>query len=509
VIVHGRVWTGTDGEFIPDQMQYLAWVRDAANHGLASDLFVLRSTPHDYLQPAVEGSAALTALGVAPWLSLLLWKPVAVLGVFFAIRAYLRRQISDPFAYKCALALALFFGFFAVLGDEWLPFWSWGYTFGLMAIAAMIVALLAYHRARSAGRLSVLAPVLGMLAGWLHPWQGEIMILVLVCSELVTLWEPGGERGDRVHVVRRLALFGSTLIATALPLVYYAALEHYDAIWRLGRAANDKGWSIGGILLSLAPLLIAAAFAYRHWPRTFLGATTRFWPLAAFAVYGLSEAGFGATPLHAFAGITIPLALLAVEGVRSVRWRLPHPRLIAVLVVALATIPASVHMLYHARSVEKHSTSDPNFITHDEQRALNYVARDRQPGSVLSDFYIGMLVPEMTGRHTYIGDYLWSLPDYKYRFGLTFQLINWPYVPPSRGALYLLTRWEDRMVLSTHARFVVSDCHTRAYDLQGRLKPISLAIHHFGCATVYQINPLGHAPPARHHHRRRRRAAAA
>ena len=45
VVVNGRVWTGTDGVYIVDQMQYLAWIRDASHHVLSSNLFVLRSTP--------------------------------------------------------------------------------------------------------------------------------------------------------------------------------------------------------------------------------------------------------------------------------------------------------------------------------------------------------------------------------------------------------------------------------------------------------------------------------
>src|SRR5207302_4285894 len=106
VIGHGRVWTGTDGLFIADQMQYLAWIRDASHHVLASDLFVINQTPHDYLQPAVAISGGLTALGVAPWLSLLLWKPVAVVGAFLAVRAYIHRMIQGRYAQLAALVLA-------------------------------------------------------------------------------------------------------------------------------------------------------------------------------------------------------------------------------------------------------------------------------------------------------------------------------------------------------------------------------------------------------------------
>src|SRR4030081_3244610 len=94
VVVNGRVWTGTDGVYIVDQMQYLAWIRDASHHLLSSNLFVLRATPHDYFQPAVLISGGITALGVAPWLTLLMWKPVAVLAGFWAARAFVNRSLE-------------------------------------------------------------------------------------------------------------------------------------------------------------------------------------------------------------------------------------------------------------------------------------------------------------------------------------------------------------------------------------------------------------------------------
>ena len=93
VVVNGRVWTGTDGLYIVDQMQYLAWITSASHHLFAANLFVLRSTPADYFQPAVTISGGLAALGLSPTLALLFWKPVAVLGMFFAVRAYAHRSV--------------------------------------------------------------------------------------------------------------------------------------------------------------------------------------------------------------------------------------------------------------------------------------------------------------------------------------------------------------------------------------------------------------------------------
>src|SRR5205085_8035291 len=173
---NGRVWTGTDGLYLVDQMQYLAWIRDASHHVLVSNMFVLRSTPADYFQPAVAISGALAALGLTPWLSLLLWKPVAVGSLFAATRLFVHRNIDGLWARRLALLLALFFasfsivyGSFSVVGDLMPMFLSWGYTFGLLAVAAMVFGLLTYDRARAAGALSLIPGLLGALASLLHP----------------------------------------------------------------------------------------------------------------------------------------------------------------------------------------------------------------------------------------------------------------------------------------------------------------------------------------------------
>ncbi len=183
VVVHGRVWTGTDGEYAVDQLQYLAWIRDTAAHGLVSNLFVLHPTPADYFQPAIMISGGLTALGVAPWLSLLLWKPVAVLTFFLALRAYVARSLPGRWPRRTALVLALFFGSFSsvygafnVLGDLSPVFLTWGYVFGVIALAAMVAALVAYGDARATGRRRWLPGLLGATASALHPWNGELLI---------------------------------------------------------------------------------------------------------------------------------------------------------------------------------------------------------------------------------------------------------------------------------------------------------------------------------------------
>jgi hypothetical protein len=471
VIVHHLVWTGADGEFLADQMQYLAWIQDSSKHFLASNLFVLRSTPHDYFQPIVVVSAALTRLGVVAWLSLLLWKPVALLAIFFAVRAYGRRMLRERFDRRAALVLALFFGSWGLLGDEWVPFLTWGYPFALLAIAALIGALLAYDRARAEGRITWVAPLLGLFASLTHPWQGEILILTVVGAEAFRWRRPENLR-------RWLALPALTLAATALPLLYYEALRKLDENWRYAQAASKQAYSLSGILLPLLPLLIAAALAYRRRPGTFIGAATRAWPLAALVIFGFSQTGLAGAPLHAFNGITIPLAILAVEGVQQLGFRrLPRWRLIGVAVVAAATIPASVSTISLANSWVRPYSYRATFIPRGERSAFHYLADNRDAGGVLARAtYVGLVVPAETGRRTYVGTCLWSQPHCDQRVVATANLFN--------GALSAAQA--RAFVRSTGARFLLEDCYSHA-NLTKLLGPLVLAERRFGCAAVYEV----------------------
>src|SRR5947208_11412436 len=374
VVFDGAVWTGTDGVYIVDQMQYLAWIRDASHHVLVSNLYVLRDTPADYFQPAVVISGGLTALGLAPWLSLLLWKPVAVAAFFFAVRAYARRSLAGVWPRRAVLVLALFFGSFtivygdvSVLGDLFPGFLSWGYVFGLMALAAMVWSLVAYDDARGNGRRLWLPGLLGGLASLLHPWNGELLIALVFGAELVML-------ARRRYGRAELGLTALTLIGTAVPLLYYAILGKADINWKLAQLASKHAFSFWSITLALVPLLVPAIVAYRTRPTTFLAAATRTWPLAAFTIFLLSGTSLGATPLHAFQGITVPLAVLAVEGLQLLGWRrLPRALLIGAAAIVLFTIPATVKELSIAQTLAAPTPGNANFIARDERSALEYL----------------------------------------------------------------------------------------------------------------------------------------
>jgi hypothetical protein len=476
VIAHRRVWTGTDGVYLVDQLQYLAWIRDASRHVLVSNLFVLRTTPADFFQPAIALSGAVTALGAPAWLSLLLWKPVAVMGVFYAIRGYVKAIVPGEMAARAALVLALFYGSFTVvygtagtIGDLFLGFLSWGYVFALLSLACLLAALLSYAGRREDGGAAWVPGGLGALASLLHPWHGEVLILTLVGAEALML----GHGDTR----RRLQLLAPTVLITAAPLIYYEFLGRLDFSWQLARLASKHSFPLFWVVLALVPLLVPAALSRARRPAGFLDATARAWPMAALLVYVVSATALQATPLHAFQGITIPLAVLAVQGLDRLGWtRIPHHRLAGTALIAVLTIPAAVDQLIKARELAAPRLSSASFVTDDERRALRYLAQDPRPGGVIARSYLGALVPGETGRHTLVGDCLWSEPDCTERLVTVRRLFT--------GGLRAGTA--RRIVVASRARYVLADCRPTT-NLTRLLGPVITSLHRFGCARVYDV----------------------
>jgi hypothetical protein len=262
---------------------------------------------------------------------------------------------------------------------------------------------------------------------------------------------------------------------TALPLLYYELLGRLDLSWKLARVASKHTFPLGSILLALVPLLVLALFARR--PRSFLAATAPAWVVAALVVYAVSASGAAATPLHAFEGVTIPLAVLAVQGCQRLGWsRIPHPRLAAGALIAAFTVPAVAYQLDNARDLVAFQPAQATFILPDERHALRYLANDAAPGGVMARSYLGAVVPAETGRHTFVGDCLWSEPNCSQRL-VTVKALFTGGLSPSAA---------QRIVVDSGARFLLADCRPTV-DLPRLLGPVIVAQHRFGCARVYQV----------------------
>ncbi len=326
------------------------------------------------------------------------------------------------------------------------------------------------------GRLVFVPGLLGGLASLLHPWHGELMIVVIVGAEVI-LWV------SRRPTRRQLELFVLTMLLTGLPLIYYVALGRLDLSWKLARVASRHAFPLSSILLVIVPLIIPAAFAFRRRDPGFLPAAVRSWPLATLIIYFVSATGLSATPLHAFQGITVPLAVLAVEGVRRFSWdRVPYRGVIAGVAVFLFTVPATADELNTARKLAKPTKDNANFIAQDERAALDYLQDSKQPGGVLTRSYLGAMVPEKTGRRTFVGDCLWSEPNCYEREHQAQAMFDGQTPPAAARAL----------VRRSGATFVLADCSAAA-DLSQTLTPVVVSVRHFGCATLYQVGSASRA----------------
>lgn len=478
------VWAGTFNTNPTDQLQYLAWIRDASHHLLVSDMFVVGPTSHNYLNPLTAAAGGLSALGVAPRYALLVFQPIAVILLFLAVRSYTRRALGSAWKYRAALVLALFFGVPGhVVVDVWIPFLSWGYVPATLGMAAMTGALVCYDYA-SRRRCPIWVPaLLGLLAAWLHPWHGEELALIILLVEAGrSVSAPAGSAAATVTARsgnrRRLALAAGTVIATSAPLVYVWLLDRMDPIWHLANLASARATMRppGLLLIACLPLLIFSPFAYLRRPTSLTSASARAWPIAAVIVCILTYLGIGEDPWHALSGVTIPLAVLSVEGVGGLlRYRFRILPVLGTLAVVLATVPVTIQMLQWA-SADSHYKND--LIHPGEAEALAYLAKPGEAGAVLTTGKLGAIVPEATDRASYNGSYAWSVPGAGARSARADRLF---YRHKRLGA-----KAAARFVSGTGVRFVLSPCGAHP-DVERALRPILAAVRHFGCASVYRI----------------------
>lgn len=490
LLTKGRPLSGADGLLAADQLQYLAWIRESSEHVLAGNRFDLAPGPRTFLHPGFGVSALLHAvLGISIPLSYLLWKPVAVVLVFAGTLRYVRRLLPAGGQRRAALVLALFavmpasalvawtgwggrprrYTFDFISGEMWTGQYLWGYLMTGIAVALMPIALLALERRRDGGgpRPLWLAAGAALLVSWLQPWQGATLALIVVGVEAV--------RYRRTRARPPLGDLGAVLAAIALPAIYYLALSHFDDAWRLAGEANRAGampawrWPWWAMALTLAPLAAPAALAYRLPAATWQELAVRIWPFAALAVY-LSPAG--TFPYHSFQGLTIPLAILAVQGAATA-WRRPHPLPVAA-VLAVMTVPGIAHKTEVAAN-SIHTGGDPFFVFPDEVRALRWLERDRRPGGVLGPSYAGYMLPYRTGRETYVGAYSWT-PDWDRRQRRANDLFEGRLTGAPAIAF----------VRSTRARFLFADCRPLT-DVTETIRPLLERVVRFGCATVWVL----------------------
>ena len=472
---------GADGVLGADQLQYLAWARDAAGHGLASDLFSLSPSGHVYVEPIFEIVGALSRVGVSLPVGYLLFKPVAILVMWLAAVAWARRMLGDQRGARAAVvALSLFLytpltalfswtglgsGSFRfslyLLGDELLAAGKlWGYVPSALGLALVPAALLATERALDDRRgvrpgLVAVAALCALLASWLHPWQGITLIIIFGG---LALWR-------RLEDWAALAVAGA---GAALPLAYYYALSHGDPAWRLAAHYEVIARLPALVLLAgLGPLALIAALGVRRPGGVMIEQALLLWIGACLVTYFVNDA----FATHALQGLSLPFAVLAVRGFQ----RLRLPAVVGVLSIGLLTIPG---LAYNARKFV--STTQRSlvqyYLPHADVLALRWLQRDAPAGGVLAPTPFAAVVPGQTGRPVWVGHGYWSR-DYPERARQVDRLFRGRIRPASTARAF---------VRATGARILIADCRQRA-DLTRDLGPLVGSVHRFGCARVYVL----------------------
>ena len=486
-----HLWTGTNGRYIGDQMQYLGWIRSSYRDILIGNPFTTSGGTRDFINPALFVSEILVRVGVSTWLSYLLWTPAAAVALALSVRALVRRSMSATARRRITLVLALFYisplpllashfrwpnlyilYFQSYSLEMWPVGWLWGYPFTALAVAFFIGAILTYERGRNEPRRAVGAPICALLCAWLFPWTGATLLVLLVGAEVylrIRRFRPTPPR-----------LLASTTVACAVPLAYFALLARFDATWRLAGQVNNSFPQYPGVLaLTLLPLGLLAVLAYKRPPTSFIGVAVLAWPLCALAVFfGIYVTGVGTFPKHALEGFGVPLAVLAVLGFNKLLGGLHSRALLVAMCVAVAALLLPV--LQQLNQTWSFGTptifgAEPYFIRTSESEALQYLAQSSASGSVLSTLYLGQIVPAETGRNTWVGLPSWT-PDWSRRVDAANRLFSGD----------LGTEQAVSLVASTGARFLLSDCD-HPDDLSPLLGTLVQARIRFGCASVYIV----------------------
>lgn len=370
----GGVLTGTTGSDAYNQFQYLAWMRDAGRHILISNPFGLTPVHHDFLQPMYVVSGLLNRAGLDIRYAYLIWRPVAIVVLVLSFALYTRRLMGESrMAWLAALLLALFYftpllTFLGRIGEfEWgggfdlliasrevsASRLTWGADHTAISVALMPLFLLSLERVLARGRLFgrevALAAALGLFTSWLHPAQGGTLFFIVVGLMIAG------------RLQRRYWSLLVPLAAAGAPLLYFKILTWTDAAWEIASQTSAyPHLPLLPLALGIGPLLLFSLLGLpRRFPASERERMLLIWPLAALIVYIVNEQ----FPPHAFNGLSLPLAILAVRG-----WsRLRLPALAGAAALAIAIVPAMTDPIGPLRRAVQYG--GPLYLLTDDQYA--------------------------------------------------------------------------------------------------------------------------------------------
>jgi hypothetical protein len=506
---NNRVYLGAASPSAQDSMQYLAWATDAAHHGLIANLYGFNNGGHVFFHPIwlVTGLLHVDA-GVSYPLLLGLWQAAALILLIIVLRRYAQLVLgNDGRARAISLVLALFlvspFYLFVVnlhlkingqwtlrlTDDSYAVHWISGYFPIALTVTAMIGYLIAIERLMGTRRRPTLgaellqpaglaATALGATAAFLHPWQGTELAVLTVG---LAIWDRLARRNVRLLL---------PLAGIALPLIYYLILPKIDAGWATSTRASGPhhpGIPLLGWLTTFGPIVLASIPGWRTRATSDRQRLLRLWPIAVLITFVAVPTG----KVHAFGGVSVPLALLAVQGWRRVfeerrrrgrnPWGLRFLVSAGVAVLVFGAAPATTWLLIKRR-IAVQAVAE---LDRPDADALDYLARQPR-GGVLSAPKVGIWVPALTDDSTYVGHVVWT-PQWGRRRSYVSRLFDY------RGKRPLSPTAALALIEQPGARYVLEPCGARA-KLWPLLEPRGYTRHAFGCATVYSRGQSSRSP---------------
>jgi hypothetical protein len=258
------------------------------------------------------------------------------------------------------------------------------------------------------------------------------------------------------------------LAATGAPLLYFKILTWTDAAWEIASQTSAyPHLPLLPLALGIGPLLL---FSLLGLPRRFPGSDRErmllLWPVAALIVYVVNEQ----FPPHAFNGLSLPLAILAVRG-----WsRLRLPALAGVAALAIAIVPAMTDPIEPLRRAVQFG--GPLYLLTDDQYAAMKYMEGLPEGGVLGRPQLSVVVPGFTGLPVWAGHDKWT-PDGDARGA-------------EADALFAggLSDWKAlTLVGRTGAAYAIADCDS-GRAVKGLLQRVSSRASRFGCVRVFELD---------------------
>lgn len=486
-----QLFLGAAGFYPYDELQYLAWVRDA-QHGLIRNLYGSAGSAL-FVHPMWSPSGWLQALtGISDAAIMGFWRAVGVIVLVagcarlaarhIGLGAPRRRTLAVAAALLAGLSpltvvLALAAGHGSILlsaGAELIPaaaVWDWAPLAIALGLMPFVIERIERLVDGSASRRDTSAAAgLAVLIAWLHPWQGEIVMLVGV-GLAVWHWVEVRGRVPLRALARRLLPLAAVLTATGLPLIYYLLLSKVDRGWATASATDVWLERIPlEVLLGLvAPAVALVLVLWRRFGGRDGDRVLIAWALATALTVAVTSSG----QYRALDGITIPVAVLVIR-----RWpsRAATKRRLAVwALVAAALAPAAIPAVEGINGLSDPATRAYEWVGRDDAAAARAAGAVAAGRPVLTTPELGAALPALADAAAWIGHPVWT-PHFSQR-------VIQSYLFTGGGMTGAEIR---RLVLSVGARAVVSSCRLPAPGLARELAPLRFTAERFGCATLYR-----------------------